>query len=210
MKKLFSFRCSLALLGAVALLPQPTGFAQSLWKDDQSRSMLTDKRAHAVGDVLTILIQESNTATKDNTLKTAKSSGIDASIETFLYSPTASGFLTKGGKLPALKLAGKNDFSGGGQINNSEKITSRLAVTVVDVLPNGNLVVEGKRTTSFVGETQDAVLRGIVRPADIAANNTVFSYNIADATIKFVSKGAITNSQKKGWFTRIWDKITPF
>jgi flagellar L-ring protein FlgH len=210
MKKLFSFRCSLALFGALVLSPQQPGFAQSLWKDDHSRSMLTDKRAHAVGDVLTILIQESNTATKDNTLKTAKNSGIDASIETFLYSPTASSFLTKGGKLPALKLNGKSDFSGGGQINNSEKITSRLAVTVVDVLPNGNLVVEGKRTTSFVGETQDAVLRGIVRTADIAANNTVFSYNIADATIKFVSKGTITNSQKKGWFTRIWDKITPF
>ena len=172
--------------------------------------MLTDKRAHAVGDVLTILIQENNTATKDNSLKTARSSGIDASLETFLYSPTASSFLTKGGKLPALKLSGKNDFSGGGQINNSEKITSRIAVTVVDVLPNHNLVIEGKRTTSFVGETQDAVLRGVVRTEDIAANNTIYSYNIADATIKFVSKGTISNSQKKGWFTRIWDKVAPF
>ncbi|MCI0540896.1 MAG: flagellar basal body L-ring protein FlgH [Verrucomicrobiales bacterium] len=210
MKKWFSSRSSRALLGAALIVSSGQSFAQSLWKDDSSRSMLTDKRAHAVGDVLTILIQESNTATKDNSLKTARSSGIDASLETFLYSPTASSFLTKGGKLPALKLSGKNDFSGGGQINNSEKITSRLAVTVVDVLPNGNLVIEGKRTTSFVGETQDAVLRGIVRTADIAANNTIYSYNIADATIKFVSKGTITNSQKKGWFSRIWDKVAPF
>jgi flagellar L-ring protein precursor FlgH len=189
---------------------QGQSFAQSLWKADVSRSMLTDKRAHAAGDVLTILIQESNTATKDNTTKTAKSSGIDASIETFLYSPTASSFLTKGGQLPALKMSGKSDFSGGGQINNSEKITARIAVTVVDVLPNGNLVIEGKRTTSFAGETQDAVLRGIVRTEDIAANNTIYSYNIADATIKFVSKGTITNTQKKGWFTRIWEKVSPF
>jgi flagellar L-ring protein precursor FlgH len=192
------------------MLSQGQSFAQSLWKDDLSRSMLTDKRAHAVGDVLTILIQESNTATKDNSLKTAKSSGIDASLETFLYSPTASGFLTKNGKMPAMKMSGKSDFTGGGQINNSEKITARIAVTVVDVLPNGNLVIEGKRTTSFARETQDAVLRGTVRTPDIAANNTVYSYNVADATIKFVSKGTVTDSQKKGWFTRLWDKLAPF
>jgi flagellar L-ring protein precursor FlgH len=210
MKKQFLSRFSMALFGAALILWQGHGLAQSLWKDDVSRSMVTDKRARAAGDVLTILIQESNTATKDNTTKTAKSSGIDASLETFLYSPGASSLLTKAGTLPALKMSGKNDFSGGGQINNSEKITARIAVTVVDVLPNGNLVIEGKRTTSFSGETQDAVLRGIVRTEDIAANNTIYSYNIADATIKFVSKGTITNTQKKGWFTRIWDKVSPF
>src|SRR5438132_4484948 len=149
MKKRSLFRCSRIEFGAALILLSGHVFAQSLWKDDASRSMLTDKRAHAAGDVLTILIQQSNTATKDNTTKTSKSSGIDASLETFLYSPTASSFLTKGGKLPALKMSGKNDFSGGGQINNSEKITDRIAVRVVDVLPNQNLVIEGKRTTSF-------------------------------------------------------------
>jgi len=210
MKKWFSLPFNRALAGVILIGWQGLGFGQSLWKDDSARSMVMDKRAHAVGDVLTILIQQSNTATKDNTTKTSKSSGIDASLETFLYSPTASSFLTKGGKLPALKMSGKNDFSGGGQINNSEKITDRIAVSVVDVLPNHNLVIEGKRTTSFAGETQDAVLRGIVRTEDIAANNTIYSYNIADATIKFVSKGTISNTQKKGWFTRVWDKISPF
>ena len=204
MKKRFLSRSSVAVLGAALIVWPAQSFAQSLWKDDSSRSMLTDKRAHAVGDVLTILIQESNTATKDNSTKTAKSSGIDASLETFLYSPQASSFLTKNGKMPALKMSGKQDFTGGGQISNSEKITARIAVTVVDVLPNGNMVIEGKRTTSFAGETQDAVLRGIVRAADIAANNTIYSYNVADATIKYVSKGAVSNTQKKGWFTRIW------
>jgi flagellar L-ring protein precursor FlgH len=78
------------------------------------------------------------------------------------------------------------------------------------VLPNKNLVIEGRRTTSFSGETQEAVLRGVVRAEDIAANNTVFSYNIADATIKYVSTGTITDNQRKGWFTRVWEKLTPF
>jgi flagellar L-ring protein precursor FlgH len=209
MKKRFWSISNSAALVAVLLAPLVAP-AQSLWKSDSTRSMVSDKRAHAVGDVLTILIQENNSASKDNTTKTSKSSAIDASIASFLYSPAASGFLTKGGQLPALKASSKHDFDGGGKISNTEKITSRIGVRVVDVLPNGNLVVEGQRTTSFAGETQEAVLRGTVRSEDIAANNTLYSYNIADATIKFISKGSVSDAQRKGWFTRVWEKITPF
>ena len=196
------------LLGA--LLSPVAASAQSLWKDDTARSMVSDKRARAVGDVLTVLIQENNTASKDNSTKTSKSSDIDASVSTFFYSPVASSLLTKGGQMPALKASSKHDFDGGGKISNTEKITARLAVRVVDVLPNGNLVVEGRRTMSFAGESQDAVLRGVVRSEDISSNNSVFSYNIADATIKYISKGAISETQRKGWFTKVWEKITPF
>jgi flagellar L-ring protein precursor FlgH len=185
-------------------------YADSLWNDHTARSIVGDKRAVAVGDILSIVVQENNSASKDNQTKTSKQTAVDASISSFLYSPAASGLLTKKGQLPALKFDAKNSFDGGGSINNSEKIIARISVQVVDVLPNKNLVVEGKRQTSFSGESQDVILRGVVRPEDIAANNTLFSYNIADATIKFVSKGTVTDSQRKGWFTRIWDKLTPF
>ena len=172
--------------------------------------MVGDKRAAAVGDILNIVVQENSTASKDNKTKTAKKSSIDATIDTFLYSPGASKLLTKGGQLPALKLNGNQSFDGGGTVNNSENIIARVAVHVIDVLPNQNLLIEGRRQTSFAGETQDVILRGVVRPADITPNNTVFSYNVADATIKFSSKGNITDSQRKGWFTRIWEKVSPF
>lgn len=184
--------------------------ADSLWNDHSSRSIVSDKRAVAVGDILGIVVQENNSASKDNKTKTSKQAAIDASISSFLYSPGASGFLTQKGQLPALKLDAKNSFDGGGSINNSERIIARISVQVVDVLPNRNLVVEGRRQTSFSGESQDVILRGVVRPEDIAANNTVFSYNVADASIKFISKGTVSDSQRKGWFTRIWDKLTPF
>lgn len=200
-------RCALLSVLLTATISVP---AQSLWKADSSRAIVSDKRARATGDLLTILVQENNTASKDNSTKTAKSSALDASISSFLYSPAASGFLTKGGQMPAIKLNSAQSFDGGGKINNSEKITARITVRVVDVLPNSNLVLEGRRTTSFAGETQDAVLRGVVRPEDIAPNNTLYSYNIADATIKYVSTGAITDNQRKGWFTKIWEKVTPF
>lgn len=200
-------RC--ATLAALLTLPLSAA-AQSLWRADSSRSIVCDKRAHLVGDLLTILVQENNTATKNNSTSTAKNSSIDASIATFLYSPGASGFMTKGGQMPALKTSAKQAFDGGGKISNEEKITARIGVRVLDVLPNGNLVIEGRRTTSFSGETQEAVLRGVVRAEDITSNNTVFSYNIADATIKYITSGTLTDNQRKGWFTKIWEKLTPF
>jgi flagellar L-ring protein precursor FlgH len=184
--------------------------AQSLWKEEYSQAMVADKRATTVGDIVTILVQENNTASKDNSTSTSKKAGVDAAIETFLYSPGASKLLTHNGKMPAMKLQSSQDFSGSGKINNSERVTARIAVRVTDVLPNGTMVLEGTRQIAFSGEKQDAVLRGVVRKEDITANNTVFSYNIADATIRYISKGTVSDNQRKGWFTKVWEKVTPF
>jgi flagellar L-ring protein precursor FlgH len=200
---------TLGWLGVANLGPAKLN-GQSLWKEEASRSMVSDKRAHGIGDLVTILIQEANSASKNNNTTTEKKTAMDAAIVTFLYSPAASGLLTQGGQMPALKYNADHTFNGGGTINNSETIAARIAVRVVDVLPNGNLVLEGTKKTVVGKETQDAVLHGIVRPEDVSANNTVYSYNVADATIKYVSKGSITDAQNKGWFTRIWEKITPF
>jgi flagellar L-ring protein precursor FlgH len=185
--------------------------ADSLWKEDAApTSMFADKKAHRVGDIVTVIIQENNGATRNNNTTTARQSSIDASVSSFLYPAGATGLLTKGGQLPAMNMAAKNSFNGGGSIANQETITAQLAVKVIDVLPNGNLVVEGHRQTAFSGEKQDAILRGTVRADDVSATNTVYSFNIADASIQFISHGSVTDSQNKGWFTRIWDKVSPF
>jgi flagellar L-ring protein FlgH len=197
---------------ALALLALQAGNtnADSLWNDASCRSMAADKKAHAVGDILTLLIQENNGATRQNNTTTSKKASVNAAIASLLYSPSVSGLLTKKGTLPAMNYTSDTEFNGGGSINNAETITAQMAVRVVDVLPNGNMVIEGTLRTAFSGEKQDAVVRGTVRPDDIAANNTLLSYNIADATIQFLSKGTITDSQKKGWFTKVWDKVSPF
>ena len=199
-----------AVFGLAGLLVGPRVAADSLWKEAVARPMMADKRATKIGDILTVVVQENNSASKDKNTKTSKSSGLDAGIAAFLYGPAASGLLTKGGQMPAMKMTSKNEFEGGGAINNSERIIARLAVRVIDVLPNKHLVVEGSRETAFSGEQQTIVLRGVVRPDDINAGNSVFSYNLADASIKFVSKGTLSDSQKKGWFNRVWDKVSPF
>ncbi len=212
MKKLSALLFDPAHLIALLVAFQVTSaVADSLWKSDtSSSSMFADKKARRVGDIVTIIVQQVNSATRNNNTTTSKQTAVDASIASFLYGPAASGLLTKGGAYPAMSFSGKNTYSGGGQINNAETITDQVAVRVIDVLPNGNLVVEGRRHTAFSDEKQDAVLRGTIRYDDIMANNTIYSYNVADASIQFVSHGAITDSQRKGWFNRVWDKINPF
>jgi flagellar L-ring protein precursor FlgH len=83
-------------------------------------------------------------------------------------------------------------------------------VLVTDVLPNGNLVIEGVRVVTFSGETQYVSLHGLVRPDDITSANTVASSNIADVRIEFVSEGSLTDAQKKGWLTKLYDTLRPY
>jgi len=199
------------IIGAALLLLLPAQtHADSLWKDDTSRPMFADKRGVNVGDILTIMVQENSTANKDNGTTTERQSSLTAAITSFLYSPASSGLLTKGGQLPAIDYTSDHKHSGTGTIKDSESIVAEVAVRVIDVLPNGNLVIEGKRDTAFSGEHQTIILRGVVRSEDVASNNTVLSYNVADATIQIIGKGTVSDSQNKGWFNRLWDKVNPF
>jgi flagellar L-ring protein precursor FlgH len=205
MNKQFWLVCSAAALFVASAA------ADSLWRDDSVlSSMVADKKAHAVGDILTISVQENSSAVKNNNTTTSKQSDLTAALTAFLYSPAGSAFLTKKGQLPAMAFNSKQDFNGGGTVNNQEQIVANIPVTVVDVLPNQTLVVEGRRQTSFAGEVQDIVLRGTVRYDDISLTNTVCSCNVADATIKITNKGPVTDSQRKGWFTKLWEVLTPF
>jgi flagellar L-ring protein precursor FlgH len=205
----------LALALGLAAMPLGNASADSLWKDGAHAgfkadySMVGDKKAHSIGDIITIIIQENNGATRQNNTTTAKKTSVNAALASLFYAPSVSGLLTKKGTLPTMAYTSDSEFNGGGSINNNETITAQMAVRVVDVLPNGNMIIEGNLHTAFSGEKQDAVLRGTVRPDDVTSNNTLLSYNIADASIQFISKGTITDSQRKGWFTRVWEKINP-
>ncbi len=201
---------TLALLASLAALLPVTSQSQSLWKDDVSRSMFADVIANQVGDIINIIIQEQNSNRQQANTTTERESSINASIQSFLYAPGASGLLTKGGQLPAMSMGGNNEFRGGGQVSNSKTMNARIAVTIVEVLPGGQLVIEGRKYTEFSNEKQEIILRGVIRQEDITGGNTVFSYNVANASIQVISKGTLSQPQRKGWFSKTWEKISPF
>jgi flagellar L-ring protein FlgH len=199
----------LALFAIIAAVAAPAG---SLWLAAGSREqgVAADLRAGRVGDILTIIIAE-NAATSSSQNKSTKSdSNADASISQFLFPASVDNFGTRKGQLPGVKFGGKSDFTGGGQVSNSQSLTARAAVLVTDVLPNGNLVIAGARKLTFSGETQNVVLHGLVRPADIGSGNTILSTNIAEARLEFISDGSLTDAQKRGWLSNLYEKLRPF
>ena len=198
-----------------ALLAAIPAKAGSLWREEvtDERGMFADKRAKRVGDILTLVVQETvsvtNTAktTTNKTSSTTAGNIADTVIKTFVGKLPDK---LKGLKDANISTQGTNSYTGGGDIKNSQTIATRAAVVVIDVLPNGNLVVEGLREISFSKERQFASLRGIVRSYDVQPDNTVLSSNVADARIEIVSEGTLTDAQKKGWLLRLNDKVNPF
>ena len=189
--------------------------ADSLWKDDVSRSPFADKKARFVGDILNIRVQESNAAKRDAKTESSRTGTADASISSFFFgtqvgTSTGSQVGKHKGSYPAMKFSNATSHAGTGTIDNSDSITARFGVRVVDLLPNGNLIVEGIRNASYAGESQTIVLRGAVRPFDIESDNTIYSYLLSDLQIRYVSSGVISSAKDKGWFMNFWDKISPF
>ena len=202
-------RSVLLLLAAISA--SHASRADSLWLAAGSREqgIATHMKAGLVGDILTIVIAENAAQSASQSKKSNTTSGMDASVSQFMFPSTVSGFGTYKGELPAIKFGGSSDFSGGGDVSNSQSITARAAVLVTDVLPNGNLVIAGARRISFSGETQNVVLHGLVRPADIGSGNTILSSNIADARVEFISEGTLTDAQKRGWLSKIYERLRP-
>ena len=184
----------------------------SLWPAGTAveRGMTADRLAARAGDILTVVVAESANASSAQTKSSNRESSLEDAISQFVFSKASSGLLTHKGELPASSAAGKSSFSGGGSVNNSQSLTARAAVLVTDVLPNGNLVIEGVRVITFSGETQYIVLHGLVRADDVTSTNTVDSTNVADVRLEFISEGALTDAQKRGWITKIYDTLRPY
>lgn len=201
------FSRSLSLLCALA---PSLALADSLWTSPASseRSMFADRKASRVGDILTIIVAETNATQSSQSKQTNKDGSLDASVSSFLFPGSRLG--THNGALPSTSLSAGSSFSGGGQVANSQSLSARAAVLVSDVLPNGNLAIEGVRVVTFSGETQYIVLHGIVRPDDITNANTIASTNIAGSRIEFISEGSLTDAQKKSWLLKLADKLRPF
>jgi flagellar L-ring protein precursor FlgH len=221
---------SVSLVSACAFSVFALGFkpaqAGSLWLKEGSteQSMFADKIARNIGDILTIVVSEDTSTQQTARIKTYENTqggtgifpALNATLNGFVQALPSWLSKQSGGTvdendvtIPTLDIAAKSEWNGGGDTQNTLTLTNRTAVTVVDVLPNGNLVVEGAKIIRAGQESQYAYMRGIVRPIDIASDNTILSTKIADAQVEFIPEGELTEAQKKGWLVRMWDKIRP-
>jgi flagellar L-ring protein precursor FlgH len=206
-KSAFKLSCAALLLSAISSSASTAG---SLWPTNSAseRGMIADRKASRAGDIITIVVNENAIAQSSQSKKSSRESSLDDSVQQFLFANSKLG--THNGELPGIKLGGSASYSGGGDVSNSQSLSARAAVLVTDVLPNGNLVIEGARIVTFSGETQYVVLHGLVRNDDVARDNTVTSSNIADARVEFYSEGQLTDAQKRGWFTKLYERLRPF
>lgn len=175
----------------------------SLWKD--TPSLFGDKKAWKLNDLVTIKINETVSGSKTAETRTKKDSSIDMGVDSFLGSS-----LDFGATSPEIKGSTKSDFEGGGETKREEKLTGTITAKVVEVLPNNNLILEARKETTINNEKQILIIRGMVRPEDIDASNTVSSNRLADTEIYLVGDGVIQDKQSPGWLIRILDKAWPF
>jgi len=201
MKKIpFSIFC----LGACLLVGEVT--AESIWlKASQPTSMFVDSRARSVGDIVTIVVQETASISASKSASTNKSSSV-ADMITNIFNTTTTA--TTG--FPVNTWDNESDFSGGGTVSDTQSARSQLSVVVVDRLPNGNLAIEGMRRVTMANEINYAVLRGYIRPQDIREDNTILSSRVADAQVDFIAEGSLTEAQRKGWLNRVQSFLNPF
>ena len=194
-------------LGAFASLASANG---SLWPTNNAseRGMIADHKASRAGDIITIVVNENAIAQSSQSKKSTRDASLNDSVQQFLFANSKFG--THNGGLPGIQLGGTSTYSGGGDVSNSQSLSARAAVLVTDVLPNGNMVIEGARIVTFSGETQYVVLHGLVRIDDVTRDNTVTSSNIADARVEFYSEGQLTDAQKRGWFSKLYERLRPF
>ncbi len=187
----------------------------SLWPGETSRNMLfVDSKAKKVGDIVTILISENSSATKKATTDTSKDSSAEIATGGLFGLPNHLGFTNLFGLgksfNPSMNTSNKNQFKGEGTTTREDNFTATLAATIVEVFPNGNFRVKGKRKVALNKEDQILTLEGIIRPEDISFDNTIDSKLIADAKIAYDGSGVISEKQRVSWGIRVLDWVWPF
>ena len=188
---------------------------ESLWDETYGTGLLfVDHKARRVGDVVTVEIIESSSASKNASTKTSPDSSIEAGVDSLLGLPMNLGmknFLDSGQPFsPNVKGGFKSGFSGSGSTSRSGKITATISAEVVEVLPNNNLRIFGHREIKVNQENQIITVSGIARPQDIDGSNSLKSTSLAEAQIKYFGTGVIGDKQNQGWLAKFFEFICPF
>jgi flagellar L-ring protein precursor FlgH len=192
--------------------------ANSLWSD--SGNLFEDRKARRLNDLVTINVVESLSGSGKADTDTSRESTLDFDVTNFLgmnkdfnlHNVFGLKDLYKDANVfePAISTTSKSKHKGAGDTNREGTLIATVTAKVIEVMPNGNLVLEGRKELTINNEKQILVLSGMVRPDDISADNTVVSSKIADAQVYYVGDGVLQEKQSPGWMVRTLDYIWPF
>ena len=190
--------------------PQPAVFnPNSLWRNG-SRAFFKDQRAHQIGDILTVTVNFTDKANIANETQRSRANSEDSSITNFfgISKVPLTNAPIPPGKLLTTDSTSSSD--GKGSVNRQEALQTNVAAVVTQLLPNGNLVVEGKQEIRVNFEIRELIVAGIVRPEDIQSDNTIDSSKIAQARIAYGGRGQITDVQQARYGQQVFDVLLPF
>jgi flagellar L-ring protein FlgH len=193
-------------------MPKPEAVsynANSLWRNG-SRSFFKDQRAHQIGDLLTVTVNITDQANFANESQRSRKNTDDSGVTAFFGSGLLSGAAAS--LLPGrfLTADSNSSYDGKGSIVRQETLQTNIAAVVTQLLPNGNLVVEGKQEVRVNFEKRELIVAGIVRPEDIQSDNTIDSSKIAQARIAYGGHGQITDVQQPRYGSQVMDVLLPF
>lgn len=190
--------------------PQPAT-ANSLWRTG-ARAFFADQRAGRIGDILTVNIDIDDSATTTNSTSTSRSSSASMGVPNFFGLENSISKFFPGGYDPEAMVSTESDNTkqGAGSITRQEKISLTIAAIVTQVLPNGNMVIQGTQEVRTNGELRQLTIAGIVRPEDISAANTIRHTQIAEARINYGGRGDISRQQRTPAGQAIVEQFSPF
>lgn len=170
-----------------------------------------EPKTFKVGDLLTIIVRESRQYEADAELQSRRKYGINTKLDAFLR-PINGGFgaaTFRRGK-PEIDYAVENTLRSTADTTREDRLTTRLTVTIIDVKPNGLLVLEGQAKMVHDDETSEITFTGTCRKADVTADNTILSTQIADKVVIITNRGALRVASSRGWIHKVVDFLRPF
>jgi flagellar L-ring protein precursor FlgH len=194
-----------------ARLPLPAPVTpNSLWRTG-ARTFFNDQRAGRVGDILTVLITVNDSAKTQNTTNASRTTSNALGVPNFLGLESSIGKVLPGVDATKLLTTNSADTSAGtGGVNRAEQINLTIAAVVTQVLPNGNMVIQGSQEIKTNDDIRQLTVAGVVRPEDISSSNTIFSSQIAEARINYGGRGDIASVQKTPAGTALLQRFWPF
>ena len=176
---------------AAVVAPKTEG---AIYQPAHDFSLFADTRARQVGDIITVVLVEKTAAKKSAATTANKDSTADIAVPKIIGYDIARG---------EASIDASRKFTGGGDASQSNSLDGNITVTVIERLANGNLRVQGEKQLTINQGDEMVRLTGVIRPADIAPDNSVLSSRVADAKISYVGKGALADSNAQGWLSRI-------